>query len=47
MEDVKGGHMKNIILDLMMGLICIILIFTIIGMMIIPDVIGQWADMRK
>jgi len=39
--------MKNIVLDLMMGLICLTLILTIVGMILIPNVLGRWAEMRK
>ena len=39
--------MKNIVLDLMMGLLCIVLAITIIGTIIVPEVLEQWADMRS
>ena len=39
--------MKNIVLDLMMGLLCIVLTITIIGITIIPEVLEQWAVMRN
>lgn len=39
--------MKNIVLDLMMGLICIVLTITIIGIMVVPEVLEQWAGMRS
>ena len=39
--------MKNIVLDLMMGLMCIVLTITIIGIMVVPEVLEQWADMRS
>ena len=39
--------MKNIVLDLMMGLICIVLTITIIGIIVVPEVLEQWDDMRS
>lgn len=39
--------MKYIVLDLMMGLICVMLILTIIGMFLVPDVLSKWSEMRS
>ena len=39
--------MKNIALDLMMGLLCIVLTMTFIGITIIPEVLEEWAIMRS
>lgn len=39
--------MKNIVLDLMMGLLCVVLTITLIGIIIIPEVLEQWAVMRN
>jgi len=38
--------MKNIVLDIIMGLICLALVITIFGIVFIPDILEQWADMR-
>ena len=40
-------YMKNIALDLMMGLLCVVLTITIIGITFIPDVLEAWKDMRE
>ena len=40
-------NMKNIVLDLMNGFIWIVLTITIIGIMVVPEVLEQWADMRS
>lgn len=37
---------SNIALDIMMGLLCIILTCTIIGIIPLPVVVDMWADMR-
>lgn len=39
--------MKNIVLDLMMGLICILCILSVIGLFVIGDVLEYWKDMRS
>ena len=39
--------MKNIVLDLMMGLLCVVLTITFIRITIVPEVLEQWADMRN
>lgn len=39
--------MKNIILDLIMGLLCIVLTMTILGIIVIPFVLDVWHDMRR
>ena len=39
--------MKNIVLDIIMGLLCIILTLTFIGILIIPDVLEEWKYMRR
>lgn len=38
--------MKNIILDFMMGIICILLVITVIGILALPDVLSAWSAMR-
>lgn len=38
--------MKNIILDLMMGVLCVVLVVTFVGISIIPDVVEEWRKMR-
>ena len=40
-------NMKNIVLDLMMGFLCVVLTITLIGIIIIPEVLEQWAVMRN
>ena len=40
-------NIKNIVLDLMMGLLCIVLTITFVGIAIIPEVLEQWAVMRN
>lgn len=37
--------MKNIMLDFMMGIICILTI-TVIGIVALPDVLSAWSAMR-
>ena len=39
-------NIKNIVLDLVMGLLCVVLSLTILGLMVVPIVIDTWADMR-
>lgn len=38
--------MKNIMLDFMMGMICILLTITVIGILALPDVLSAWSVMR-
>lgn len=38
--------MKNIVLDFMMGLLCVILTLTLFGILFIPDVLREWRKMR-
>jgi len=38
--------MKNIVLDLMMGIVCILCVVTIIGLMLLPVVPDYWKGMR-
>lgn len=38
--------MKNIMLDFMMGIICILLTIIVIGMVALPDVLSAWSAMR-
>lgn len=38
--------MKNVVLDLMMGLLCIALTITFIGICVIPEVLEMWRKMR-
>lgn len=46
--EFKGElEMKNIALDLMMGLLCMVLTITIIGIAFVPDVLEAWEDMRE
>lgn len=39
-------NIKNIVLDLVMGLLCVVLSLTILGLMVVPIVVDTWADMR-
>ncbi len=39
--------MKNIALDIMMGLIVIVLCVSIFGLIVLDDVLYSWANMRK
>lgn len=39
--------MKNIVLDIMMGLLCLLLTVTLLGIVVIPEVLEQWGKMRK
>lgn len=39
--------MKNIVLDLMMGLLCIVLTISLLGIIIIPEVLEEWRYMRR
>lgn len=38
--------MKNVVLDIMMGMLCMLLVVTLIGMIFIPEVLDAWSDMR-
>lgn len=38
--------MKNIILDFMMGTICILLVITVIGILALPCTLSAWSAMR-
>lgn len=38
--------MKNIMLDFMMGIICILLIITVIEMLALPCTLSAWSAMR-
>lgn len=38
--------MNNIVLDIMMGLICICCACSIIGLIVIEDILEVWKDMR-
>lgn len=38
--------MKNIMLDFMMGMICILLTITVIGILALPDALSAWSAMR-
>lgn len=38
--------MKNIMLDFMMGIICILLIITVIEMLALPCTLSVWSAMR-
>ena len=38
--------MKNVVLDLMMGLICLAMTITIFGMFFVSDVMNAWKEMR-
>lgn len=38
---------NNIALDIMMGLLCIVLTMSIIGLFVIEDVIYMWKEMRE
>ena len=39
--------MKNIVLDLMMGLLCLVMAITLVGLIFIPDVLEEWRYMRR
>jgi hypothetical protein len=41
------ASMKNIVLDLMMGLLCITLTISLFGIVVIPEVLEVWCNMRK
>lgn len=38
--------MKNIMLDFMMGIICILLVITVIGILALPCTLSAWSAMR-
>lgn len=38
--------MKNTMLDFMMGMICILLTITVIGILALPDALSAWSAMR-
>jgi len=38
--------MKNIVLDIVMGFICLFLIITVLGLFVLEDVIDKWKEMR-
>jgi hypothetical protein len=37
---------KNLIYDLMMGIICLVMVCTIIGILFVPIVLSVWAEGR-
>lgn len=39
--------MKNIVLDLVMGILCILCVVTIVGLLVIDDVLDVWKEMRS
>jgi|UPI0003A3CD67 uncharacterized membrane protein len=39
--------MRNIVYDFFMGLICVLLVLTMIGILVLPDVLGIWSHGRK
>jgi hypothetical protein len=39
--------MRNIVLDLIMGIICIVCIISMFGIFVLEDVPKAWKDMRK
>lgn len=43
---MENNYAKNIMLDFMMGIICILLTITVIGMVALPDVLSTWSAMR-
>lgn len=43
---MENNYAKNIMLDFMMGIICILLTITVIGMVALPDVLSAWSAMR-
>lgn len=38
---------KYITLDIMMGLLCIVLVLSILGIALLDDVVEAWGDMRR
>lgn len=38
---------KYITLDIMMGLLCIALVLSILGIVLLDDVVEAWGDMRR
>lgn len=38
---------KYITLDIMMGLLCIALVLSILGIVLVSDVVEMWSDMRR
>lgn len=45
-KNLENKYIKNIMLDFMMGMICILLTITVIGMVALPDVLSAWSAMR-
>lgn len=43
---MENNYAKNIMLDFMMGIICILLTITVIGILALPDVLSAWSAMR-
>lgn len=39
--------MKNIVYDFFMGLICVLLVLTMVGILVLPVVLEIWASGRK
>ena len=39
--------MKNVVLDLMFGLIVVACIISFIGIILVPDAINKWDEMRR
>lgn len=40
-------QINNVALDIMMGLLCVALALTFLGIAIIPDVLEIWEEMRS
>lgn len=38
--------MRNVVLDLTMGVLCLALSMTIVGLIVVPLVLEAWEDMR-
>ena len=39
--------MRNIVYDFFMGLICVLFVLTMIGILVLPDVLEIWSHGRK
>lgn len=39
--------MRNIVYDFFMSLICVLLVLTLFGIFILPDVLETWVEGRK
>lgn len=39
--------MRNIVYDFFMGLICVLLVLSMVGILVLPDVLETWASGKK